>query len=100
MREAWARSAAVLLGVFPLLGASTEPSVLLAAVAAGVIGAGLLTAVVRCLLRVRPVPSTGPAAALHAHLRALARRGVPRLRDPDAAGRRRSRAPSGLLPAV
>lgn len=96
------RSAAVpLFGVLLLLGVSAEPSVLLAALAAGVLGAGLLAAVARCVrYAVRPVGSVGPAAAIHEHLRALARRGVPRLRDPDAAGHTRSRAPSGLLPAV
>ncbi len=105
MRGAWARSAALLMFGVLLLdvlpsGASTEPSLLLAAVAAGVLGAGLwgAGALVRCLPSV--VRAVGPAAGVHEHLRALARRGVPRLRDPDAAGHTRSRAPARLLPAV
>ncbi|GAA1325118.1 hypothetical protein GCM10009610_57900 [Pseudonocardia xinjiangensis] len=40
------------------------------------------------------------AVAVREHHRALARRAVPRQRDPDAAGHTRSRAPSELLPAV
>lgn len=40
------------------------------------------------------------AVAAREHHRALARRAVPRQRDPDAAGHTRSRAPSELLPAV
>lgn len=99
MRGAWRSAAVPLLGVLLLLGVSTEPSVLLA----GVIGAGLFSALalVRFLqLAVRPAVAAGPAVAVHEHLRALARRGVPRLRDPDAAGHTRSRAPAGPLPAV
>jgi Family of unknown function (DUF6412) len=42
----------------------------------------------------------GPVVAARDHHRALARRAVPRLRDPDAPGRTRSRAPSVLLPAA
>jgi len=72
-----------------------EPSLVL-----GAVGALLLVWGVA-----RPVgsPSTagpGPAVAAREHRRTLARRAVPRQRDPDAAGHTRSRAPSGLLPAV
>lgn len=43
---------------------------------------------------------TAPAVAARERRRALARRAVPRQRDPDAAGRTRSRAPSDPFPAV
>ena len=77
-----------------LLGETVEPALL-----AGVLGALL------CLWGVRPgAGSATPAAVLtiaaRERRRALARRGVPAQRDPDAAGRTRSRAPSGPLPAV
>ena len=41
-----------------------------------------------------------PAVAARERRRAIARRAVPRQRDPDAAGRTRSRAPSETPPAV
>jgi hypothetical protein len=41
-----------------------------------------------------------PVVSARDHHRALARRAVPRLRDPDAPGRTRSRAPSVLVPAA
>jgi hypothetical protein len=43
---------------------------------------------------------TGPVVSARDHHRALARRPVPRHRDPDAPGHTRSRAPSELLPAA
>lgn len=96
---AGARAAAVLLlGSLLvsalLLGGAVEPAVLV-----GVLGALL------CLWSVRTgagsaVPAAVRTIAARERRRALARRGVPAQRDPDAAGRIRSRAPSGLLPAV
>ena len=77
-----------------LLGGTVEPAVLV-----GVLGALL------CLWSVRAgagsaVPAAVRTISARERRRALARRGVPAQRDPDAAGRTRSRAPSGLLPAV
>ncbi|MBW0111909.1 hypothetical protein I4I84_24660, partial [Pseudonocardia sp. KRD-182] len=43
---------------------------------------------------------TAPAVAARERRRASARRAVPRQRDPDAAGRTRSRAPSDPFPAL
>lgn len=42
----------------------------------------------------------GPAVAVRAMRQARSRAAVPRQQDPDAAGHVRSRAPSGVLPAV
>lgn len=77
-----------------LLVETVEPALLV-----GVLGALL------CLWRVRPdagsaTPATVLTIAARERRRALARRGVPAQRDPDAAGRTRSRTPSGLFPAV
>lgn len=100
MRAAWARASGLLLLVSALLGASLadgvlmEPSLLLGAVGALLLAWGVARPVVL------PAPPVGPASAARAHRRALARRGAPRQRDPDAAGRTRSRAPSEALPAV
>lgn len=99
MRGAWAQAAGVLLlgsllvGAV-LLGEAVEPALLV-----GVLGALL------CVWGAgRPAASAAlavvPAVAARERRRALARRGVPAQSDPDAAGRRRSRAPSGMLPAV
>jgi hypothetical protein len=58
-------------------------------------------ALARSATIVLPVAGTyGPVVAARDHHRALARRAVPRLRDPDAPGRTRSRAPSVLRPAA
>ena len=58
-------------------------------------------AVARSATVVLPVTAGyGPVVAVRGHHRALARRGFPRLCNPDAPGRTRSRAPSGLLPAA
>ncbi len=77
-----------------LLGEAVEPALLV-----GMLGALL------CVWGARHVGSGAgravvPAVAARDRRRALARRGVPAQRDPDAPGRTRSRAPSGLLPAV
>lgn len=72
------------------------------ALVAGVLGALLCAwAVARHSAVVLPaVSGSRPVVAARDHHRALARRAVPRLRDPDAPGRTRSRAPSELFPAV
>lgn len=89
----------VLLGMAALLSAvsgalAPETSPLLV----GAIGA-LLCASYALARSGAVVPSAtagnGPVVAARDHHRALARRAVPRLRDPDAPGRTRSRAPSG-----
>lgn len=104
MRAAWAQVTGLLLLVAVLLGTSpagdslfTESSLLL-----GVLGALLLAWGVVGRAAALPVAAlgSGPAVAARDHHRALARRAVPRQRDPDAAGHTRSRAPSELLPAV
>ncbi len=78
-------------------GAITEPSLVLGVLAALLCAWGAL----RHVAVVLPTASgSGPAVAAREHHRVLARRAVPRQRDPDAAGHTRSRAPSGLIPAV
>jgi hypothetical protein len=98
MREVRARVAAALLLAALLLGTVLLGEVVEPALVAGVLGALL------CVWAARPARAAavlaGPAVAARARRRALARRGTPAQRDPDAAGRTRSRAPSGLLPAV
>lgn len=99
MRTAWAQVSgllllAVLIGSSLADGGLTEPSLLLGAVGALLLAWGIAHRI--ALL----APPAGPAAAAQAHRRALARGAVPRQRDPDAAGHTRSRAPSGILPAV
>ena len=99
MRGAWAAAAgALLVGSLlvgaVLLGEAVEPALLV-----GVLGALL------CVWGGRRSVATAaravvPAVAARERRRALARRGVPAQSDPDAAGHRRSRAPSGMLPAV
>lgn len=84
----------VLLGV----AAGSEPSSLVVGVLGAVVCAWGLAAHAVAVL---PAASGYvPAVAARALHRALARRAVPRQRDPDAAGHTRARAPSGLLPAV
>lgn len=100
MRGAVAQALSLLLLGSVLVGTSldgAEPSLLVGVVGALLCAWGLArrTAVVSST-----VAGTGPAVAARDHHRALARRAVPRQRDPDAAGHIRSRAPSGLLPAV
>jgi hypothetical protein len=92
-------SGPVLLGVAALFSAvsgalAPETSPLLV----GAIGALLCAsfALARSAAVVPPAAAGyGPVVAARDHHRALARRAVPRLRDPDAPGRTRSRAPSG-----
>jgi hypothetical protein len=80
-----------------LAGTTAEPAVLV-----GAIGTLVVAWAVACeVAAVLPVlTGTGPVIAARDHHRALARRPVPRHRDPDAPGHTRSRAPSELLPAV
>ncbi|OZM81110.1 DUF6412 domain-containing protein [Pseudonocardia sp. MH-G8] len=68
----------------------------------GVLGTLLAAcAVARGVAVVLPtVTGLGPVVAARDHHRALARRPVPRHRDPDAPGHTRSRAPSELAPAA
>lgn len=100
MRAAVARAVGLLLLGSVLMWASldgTEPSLLL-----GMLGALLVAWGVARYTAAGPsaVAGSGPVVAALHHHRALAGRAVPRQRDPDAAGHTRSRAPSGLLPAV
>jgi hypothetical protein len=84
--------ALVLAGV-ALTGA--EPTVLLGVVGAALVALGMARHTAAVLRAVR-----GPATARrHGHDRDAAAR-VPRQLDPDAPGRTRARAPSGILPAV
>ena len=80
-----------------LAGTTAEPAVLV-----GAIGTLVVAWAVACeVAAVLPLlTGTGPVIAARDHHRALARRPVPRHRDPDAPGHTRSRAPSELLPAV
>lgn len=103
MRGAWEQASGVLLLLSVLLGTSladgafVEPSSLVL----GAVGALLFAwGVARPVGRASSSAGAGPAVAARARRRALARRAVPRQRDPDAAGHIRSRAPSGLLPAA
>jgi hypothetical protein len=111
-----AATAKAVLTLVALLRAITLAAVLSAAVLAAVAAAGepssslivgavgvLLSAfaLARCAAVVlRTAAGRGPVVSARDHHRALARRAVPRLRDPDAPGRTRSRAPSALLPAA
>ncbi len=100
----WARMTGARAAGVLLLGSLLLSAVLLG----GTVEPALLVGVLGALLWVwgahRAALSAAPAAvrtvAARDRRRALARRGVPAQRDPDAAGRTRSRAPSGLLPAV
>lgn len=80
-----------------LAGTTAEPAVLV-----GAIGTLVVAWAVACeVAAVLPVlTGSGPVVAARDHHRALARRPVPRHRDPDAPGHTRSRAPSELLPVA
>jgi hypothetical protein len=80
-----------------LAGAAAEPAVVV-----GVLGTLVVAwAIASEVAAVLPALSgSGPVVAARDHHRALARRPVPRHRDPDAPGHTRSRAPSELLPAA
>jgi hypothetical protein len=80
-----------------LAGSAAEPALL-----AGALGTLVVAWAIACeVATVLPALSgTGPVVAARDHHRALARRPVPRHRDPDAPGHTRSRAPSELLPAA
>jgi len=65
---------------------------------AGVIGAALICAWGLARTVGQRTDTAVPAVVARSHHRALAGRAVPRQRDPDAAGRTRSRAPSGRYP--
>jgi hypothetical protein len=83
---------AVLLTGFALTAA--EPSVLVGVVGAALFALGLARAAAPVLAGRAPA-----VVARRRHHRDPGRR-VPRLLDPDAPGRTRARAPSGLRPAV
>jgi hypothetical protein len=72
------------------------------ALVVGVLGTLLVAwAAARSVAVVLPaLTGSGPVVAARDHHRALARRPVPRHRDPDAPGHTRSRAPSEPVPAV
>jgi hypothetical protein len=80
-----------------LAGTTAEPALLV-----GALGTLVVAWAVACeVATVLPVlTGTGPVVAARDHHRALARRPVPRHRDPDAPGHARSRAPSEILPAA
>ncbi|GAA5130855.1 DUF6412 domain-containing protein [Pseudonocardia adelaidensis] len=92
------RLIAVAGAVFAMLaGTAAEPALLVGALGTLVVA----WAVAREVATVLPVlTGTGPVVAARDHHRALARRPVPRHRDPDAPGHTRSRAPSEILPAA
>jgi type IV secretory pathway VirB3-like protein len=80
-----------------LAGTTAEPALLVGALGTLVVAWAVASEVATVL----PVlTGTGPVVAARDHRRALARRPVPRHRDPDAPGHIRSRAPSELLPAA
>jgi hypothetical protein len=87
----------LLVGLVGAAASATEPALLI-----GVLGALLCAwGVARHAADMLPRrAAAGPAAAARQRRRALERQAVPRQRDPDAPGRTRSRAPSGILPAV
>jgi Family of unknown function (DUF6412) len=67
----------------------------------GMLGTLLVVwAVARAVAVLPRATGTGPIVAAREHHRALARRPVPRHRDPDAPGHTRSRAPSEPVPAA
>lgn len=107
MQQVRARVGGVVLLVTAVLAALLVDSGLLDAGPAET--GSLLLGAVGALLLVwgvgRPVVAAtatagSPAVAARERRRAIARRAVPRQRDPDAAGRTRSRAPSETPPAV
>jgi hypothetical protein len=69
------------------------------ALVAGVVGAALICAWGLARTVAQRTDLAVPAIVARSHHRALAGRAVPRQRDPDAAGRTRSRAPSDATPA-
>jgi hypothetical protein len=99
MRAATAQALGMLLLGSVLVGTAVivEPSLLM-----GVLGALLCAwGLARQPALVLPAAAgAARAVAAREHHRVLARRAVPRQRDPDAAGHTRSRAPSELLAAV
>jgi hypothetical protein len=87
----------LLAGLVDLSGLTADP--FMAAAALAVAAVAVMSAAV---LATEPCLSGGyrvpvPVEALHDHIRP---RTVPRLRDPDARGRCRPRAPSALHPAA
>lgn len=101
VREMRASTAGVLLLGTLLLGVLLAGEVVEPALLVGVLGALVCAwGTARHAALVLPQRGAAPAVAAREHRRTLARRAVPRQRDPDAAGHIRSRAPSGLLPAV
>jgi Family of unknown function (DUF6412) len=80
-----------------LAGTAAEPALLV-----GALGTLVVAWAIACeVATVLPALSgSGPVIAARDHHRALARRPVPRHRDPDAPGHTRSRAPSEMLPAT
>lgn len=97
MRGAWAQAAALLLLGSFLVGAMAEPTLVVGVLGAVLCAIGLAHHTAAVL---PAITGAVPAVAARERRRALARRAVPRQRDPDAAGHTRSRAPSGLLPAA
>ncbi|WP_433503303.1 DUF6412 domain-containing protein [Pseudonocardia halophobica] len=93
------RSGLLLLGLL-LTGwalVAAEPSVLLGVVGAALWAIGLVRHASAVL---RATSACSPAAARRHRHRRASRSRVLRQLDPDAPGRTRARAPSGLLPAV
>ena len=76
---------------------AAEPGVLLGVVGAALWAVGLAR---HASVVPRAASSRGPATARRQRHRRAARSRVLRQLDPDAPGRTRARAPSGLLPAV
>jgi len=91
--------ASVVLGSVALTAAAPTGET---ALVVGVLATLLVAwAVARSVAVVLPaVTDGGPVVAARDHHRALARRPVPRHRDPDAPGHTRSRAPSEIVAAV
>lgn len=80
-----------------LAGTAVEPAVLVGALGTLVVAWAIASEVATVL---PALSGSGPVIVARDHDRALARRPVPRHRDPDAPGHTRSRAPSEILPAV
>ncbi|WP_232662539.1 DUF6412 domain-containing protein [Pseudonocardia sp. TRM90224] len=97
MRGAWVQAAALLLLGSVLAGATGEHALIVGVMGAVLVACGLVR---RAEMGVLATAGSTPAITAREHHRALARRAVPRQRDPDAAGHIRSRAPSGAVPAV
>lgn len=85
--------------LWSLWDTGTNPAALLGVAAVAVTGLAVLT-ITRALTVRRPGGGTGPVTARATALRRRAHgMRLPRLRDPDAAGRPRPRAPSAALAA-